>query len=123
MPTTPHTASTPSSLEAEVASLLNDLLAGQGELMAVLNRKRNLLGAMDREGLAAIADDEQRMLGVLQDCLTRRQALLARAAGGAPLHQHPGTDQCLAPSPQGASGPASRDGRLAGEITANPKPH
>ena len=80
MPTTPHTASTPSSLEAEVASLLNDLLAGQGELMAVLNRKRNLLGAMDREGLAAIADDEQRMLGVLQDCLTRRQALLARAA-------------------------------------------
>ncbi len=80
MPTLPNANSTPSSLEADLASLLNDLLAGQGELMAVLNRKRNLLGAMDREGLAAIAADEQRMLGVLQDCLTRRQALLARAA-------------------------------------------
>ena len=70
----------PSSLEADMAALLNDLLAGQGELMAVLNRKRNLLGAMDREGLAAIAGDEQHMLGVLQDCLNRSQALLARAA-------------------------------------------
>ncbi len=81
MPTTPNANPTQMSLEAEVASLLNDLLAGPGELMAVLNRKRNLLGTMDREGLAAIAGDEQRMLGVLQDCLTRRQALLARAAG------------------------------------------
>ena len=86
MPTTPNANSTPSAdrddrtLEAEVASLLNDLLAGQGELMAVLNRKRNLLAARDREGLAAIATDEQQMLGVLQDCLNRRQALLARAA-------------------------------------------
>ena len=81
MPTTTNTPSMPSSLEADMAALLNDLLAGQGELMAVLNRKRNLLGAMDREGLAAIAGEEQRMLGVLQDCLNRRQALLARAAG------------------------------------------
>ena len=74
------------TLEADMASLLNDLLAGQGELMAVLNRKRNLLGGPnalmggDGEGLAAIAADEQRLLGVLQDCLDRRQALLARAA-------------------------------------------
>ena len=87
MPTTPIANPTPTmsawcpSLEAEVASLLNDLLAGQGELMAILNRKRNLLGAMDRDGLAAIADEEQRMLAVLQDCLKRRQDLLARAAG------------------------------------------
>ncbi len=86
MPTTPHANSTQSSLEADVASLLNDLLAGQGELMDVLNRKRNMLGGPhvlmggDREGLAAIAIDEQRMLGVLQDCLDRRKALLARAA-------------------------------------------
>ena len=80
MPTTTNMPSMPSSLEADMAALLNDLLAGQGELMAVLNRKRNLFGAMDREGLAAIAGDEQHMLGVLQDCLNRRQALLARAA-------------------------------------------
>jgi flagellar biosynthesis/type III secretory pathway chaperone len=80
MPITSNTTSTHSSLEAELASLLNDLLAGQDELMTVLNRKRDLLGAMDREGLAAIAGDEQRMLGVLQDCLNRRKALLSRAA-------------------------------------------
>jgi hypothetical protein len=80
MLTTSNVISSPSSLEAEMAMLLNDLLAGQGELMAVLNRKRNLLAAMDHEGLAAIADEEQRLLGVLQDCLARRQALLARAA-------------------------------------------
>jgi hypothetical protein len=80
MPIPAHSHSAP-SLEAELASLLNDLLAGQGELMAVLNRKRNLLASMDHEGLAAVAGDEERMLGVLQDCLNRRQALLARAAG------------------------------------------
>jgi len=80
MPTTPNAQPTPPSLEADVASLLNDLLAGQDELMAVLNRKSNMLAAMDRDGLAAIADDERRMLAVLQDCLNRRQALLARAA-------------------------------------------
>ncbi len=69
-----------SSLESELATLLNDLLSGQSELMAVLNRKRSLLGAMDHQGLAAMGDEEQRLLGVLQDCLKRRQALLARAA-------------------------------------------
>jgi hypothetical protein len=35
---------------------------------------------MDHEGLATIADEEQRLLGVLQECLARRQALLNRAA-------------------------------------------
>ncbi len=69
------------SLETDIASLLNDLLTGQGELMAVLNRKRDLLEAMDHEGLAVLGSEEERLLGVLQDCLNRRQALLARAAG------------------------------------------
>jgi flagellar biosynthesis/type III secretory pathway chaperone len=81
MPSTLNANPTPLSLEAEMASLLNDLLAGQGELMAVLNRKRNMLGAMDYEGLAAIAEEEQSLLNVLQDCFNRRQSLLARAAG------------------------------------------
>ena len=80
MPTAPGTNSSPLSLEAELAALLNDLLAGQGDLMAVLNRKRNLLGAMDHEGLAAVNAEEERMLAVLQDCLKRRQSLLDRAA-------------------------------------------
>ena len=86
-------------LEAEVASLLNDLLAGQGELMAVLNRKRNMLAAMDHEGLAAIAGEEQRLLGVLQDCLARRQALLARAAAaGLPAGSIQALTQALPPA-------------------------
>ncbi len=79
MPSTTQVTAAPSSLEADVASLLNDLLAGQDELMAVLNRKREMLGARDHEGLTAIAVDEQRLLGALQDCLKRRQVLLARA--------------------------------------------
>ena len=80
MSSTANVISAPTSLEAEMAALLSDLLAGQGELMAVLNRKRNLLAAMDHEGLAGIADEEQRLLNVLQDCLARRQTLLSRAA-------------------------------------------
>jgi flagellar biosynthesis/type III secretory pathway chaperone len=110
MPTTSN--ATHPSLEAEVASLLNDLLAGQGELMAVLNRKRNLLGAMDHEGLAAIAGEEQRLLGVLQDCLARRQALLARAAGdGLPS----GSIQALANAlPPSHRVPLSRQVAVAG---------
>ena len=86
------------SLEAEVAALLNDLLSGQGELMAVLNRKRNLLAAMDHEGLAGIAGEEQRLLAVLQDCLARRQALLARAAAaGLPAGSIQALAQALPP--------------------------
>ncbi len=80
MTSTPNVIPAQAALESELAALLSDLLSGQGELMAVLNRKRNLLAAMDHEGLAGIADEEQRLLGVLQDCLARRQALLARAA-------------------------------------------
>ena len=75
------TLNAPPSLETELAALLGDLLAGQSELMAVLNRKRTLLGAMDHAGLAALGEEEKRLLGVLQNCLARRQTLLARAAG------------------------------------------
>jgi flagellar biosynthesis/type III secretory pathway chaperone len=110
MPTTPNTDTTPLSLEAELASLLNDLLAGQGELMAVLNRKRNLLGAMDHEGLAAVTDDEERMLGVLQNCLARRQTLLDRAAReGLPARSIQSLTNAL---------PAAQRAPLARQVTA-----
>jgi hypothetical protein len=69
------------SLESELATLLNDLLAGQDELQAILTKKRQLLGAADVEGLTAIGPQEQRWIDALQDCLSRRQHLLARAAG------------------------------------------
>jgi flagellar biosynthesis/type III secretory pathway chaperone len=68
------------SLENELAALLSDLLAGQDELLAILTKKRQLLGAADTEGLAAIGPQEQRWIDALQVCLQRRQELLARAA-------------------------------------------
>jgi hypothetical protein len=99
-------------LDTEVASLLSDLLSGQGELMAVLNRKRNMLAASDHEGLATIAGEEQRLLGVLQDCFARRQALLARAgAAGLPAGSIQALTQAL---------PAAQRGPLARQVaTAN----
>jgi hypothetical protein len=115
MTTTLNAAPQQASLETEVASLLNDLLAGQGELMAVLNRKRNLLGAMDHEGLAAISGEEERLLSILQQCLARRQSLLSRAAGeGLPS----GSIQALAdalPPPHRA--PLARQVAAAGSRT------
>jgi flagellar biosynthesis/type III secretory pathway chaperone len=68
------------SLESEVASLLNDILAGQNELLEILGRKQKLLGAADHDGMAAMAGEEQRLMDALQDCLRRREELLARAA-------------------------------------------
>ena len=68
------------SLEAELATLLDDLLAGQEELSAILTRKRQLLGNSDLEGLASLGPQEERSIGALQQCLERRQELLARAA-------------------------------------------
>jgi len=66
-------------IESELASLLNDLLSRQGELMEILERKQAMLGKVDRDGLAVVAEDEQRLLGLLQDSLDRRERLLSRA--------------------------------------------
>ena len=69
-----------SSLESEVATLLTDLMAGQDAMLDILGRKRTLLAAVDQQGLTVLADEEQRLLDVLQDCLQRREQLLGRAA-------------------------------------------
>ena len=69
-----------SSLESEVAVLLTDLMAGQDAMLHVLDRKRELLAAVDQEGLAVLGAEEQRVLEVLQDCLRRREQLLSRSA-------------------------------------------
>ncbi len=68
------------SLETELATLLSDLLAGQDELSAILTKKLQLLGAANVEGLSAIGPQEQRWIDAVQDCLRRREQLLARAA-------------------------------------------
>ena len=67
------------SWESEVASLLTDLLAVQDELLATLSRKRELLVEADTDGLAAVGQQEQQLIGSLQKCLQRREQLLARA--------------------------------------------
>jgi hypothetical protein len=68
------------SWESELAKLLGDLLAVQGELLAILARKRELLAASDGAGLAALAPQEEKLVAGLQQCVERRQQLLARAA-------------------------------------------
>ena len=68
------------SLETELAALLVDLLATQDELSEILTKKRQLLAASDVAGMAGMAPQEQQLLAALQDCLQRRESLLARAS-------------------------------------------
>jgi len=65
--------------ESELASLLNDLLASQDQLLAILARKRQLLASADFDGLTQIGPQEQALADNLQQCLRRREELLARA--------------------------------------------
>lgn len=68
------------SWEPDLATLLNDLLAVQDELLAILARKRELLLASDAAGLAALAPEEERIVAALQRWVDRRETLLTRAA-------------------------------------------
>ncbi len=67
------------SWEPELATLLTDLLAAQEELLRILVKKSDLLVKADSDGLAAIVPQEERLIGTLQRCLTRRQQLLDQA--------------------------------------------
>jgi uncharacterized protein with gpF-like domain len=66
--------------ESELAGFLTELSAVQSESLDVLARKREALVSADREGLAAVSEEEGRLIERLQGCLTRREALLKRAA-------------------------------------------
>jgi len=66
--------------ETELATFMSDLLAVQDDTLGVLTRKCTLLGSADLEGLARLEDEEKSLVGRLQGCLARREALLARAA-------------------------------------------
>jgi len=66
--------------ESALAKFLTDLSAVQDESLEILTRKRELLVAGDTEGLAAVGEDEEKLIGKLQECLRRRQQLLERAA-------------------------------------------
>ncbi len=66
--------------EDQIGELLTMFSAVQGELLALLNEKRQLLLAADQVGLAAIAEREQELIGKLQACQNRRRTLLEEAA-------------------------------------------
>ena len=69
----------PTAWESELAAFLAELSAVQDDTLGLLGRKRRLLVSVDTEGLAAMAPDEQKLLERLQQCLERREQLLARA--------------------------------------------
>lgn len=97
----------PLNWEAELAGLLSTLSETQGDLLGILEEKRQFLLAADAEGLAAIAPREEEIATRLSDCHTRRNTLLATAAQqGLPATSiqtlaaslPSGVDQKLAPS-------------------------
>lgn len=66
--------------QADLASLLTDLLAAQTELLAVLSEKRQLLAESNAEGLLAMQAKEQDLIDRLEACHQRRAKLLEAAA-------------------------------------------
>jgi len=68
-----------SHVETQLATLLNDILEIQGDLLALLSKKRQLLAESDKDGLAKIAPEEERLAGQLGECVARREHLLDEA--------------------------------------------
>jgi len=65
--------------ESELTRFLNELTAVQDETLQLLAKKRELLGQVDKEGLATIAPQEESLVQRLRQCLADRESLLARA--------------------------------------------
>lgn len=65
--------------EAELVELLSSLSTVQGELLELLDEKRALLVNSDTDGLEAMTGREQELIGRLETCHQRRQALLDQA--------------------------------------------
>jgi len=68
-----------STWESDVATLLGDLSAVQADSLTILDKKREMLAGSDLSGLAALAPQEEALVERLEQCLERREALLARA--------------------------------------------
>ena len=68
-----------STWESDVASLLSELSAVQADSLAILGKKREMLAGSDLSGLAALGPQEEALVERLQQCLERREELLARA--------------------------------------------
>ncbi len=68
------------SWESELAKFLTDLSSVQEESLEILTRKTRLLAGRDRQGLAALGQEEEQLIAKLQACLQQRQSLLDQAA-------------------------------------------
>jgi len=66
--------------ETEIAAFLADLTDVQDQTLDTLRRKRRHLVSLDTKSLAAMAPEEDQLLVRLQQCLDRREELLARAS-------------------------------------------
>jgi len=69
----------PICFDTEIGGLLDDLLAVQDDLLRLLADKRQMLAAADVAGLASIGPVQQQLVNRLQECLRRREQLLALA--------------------------------------------
>jgi flagellar biosynthesis/type III secretory pathway chaperone len=78
--TMPPESNSPHDWEQELGELLALLSSTQGELLALLGEKRELLVQGNLPGLAAIAPREEAIVAQLQICQMRREELLGRAA-------------------------------------------
>jgi flagellar biosynthesis/type III secretory pathway chaperone len=65
--------------QQELARLLEDLTQVQDELLDVLSRKRQCMSRGDRQGMAELQGDEERLCERLQECHDRRAAVLQQA--------------------------------------------
>lgn len=65
--------------ETELAEFLAELSDVQQQSLQLLEQKQQLLAAWDTEGLAALAEQEQSLIGRLRHCQQRRQDLLRQA--------------------------------------------
>ena len=66
--------------ETDIAALLTDLSATQGDLLVLLSEKRALIAEGDNVGLQALQSREEALTARLSTCHGRRQELLAQAA-------------------------------------------
>jgi len=65
--------------DTDLAAYLQNLSSVQDKTLEVLVRKRQMLVDADTEGLAALGEEEARLVEDLQACLDRREELLGRA--------------------------------------------
>jgi hypothetical protein len=102
------TAAPTTSLESQLAALLERLSAAQRELLALLATKRDLLVRRDHQGLSALAAREELLAGELRACHAERQRMLAEADTAGLPHES------LADLSAGLPGAAGR--RLGGAV-------